>query len=86
MAARIRRAEYPQYIMDRLPLKGPEESILRLDQIFPIGQDKGGYSVTEHCLSGEALEIMDDWMLWLMSGRVTKDGPLAYFAEELRGL
>jgi hypothetical protein len=36
LVRRIRRGEYPQYICERLPLPGSDESILRLDQIQPL--------------------------------------------------
>jgi hypothetical protein len=44
---RIRRAEYPQYIWDSLPIGGPRESILRLDHLFPIARNAAAFEVTE---------------------------------------
>src|SRR5207245_1659934 len=40
---RIRRAEYPQYVWDKLPITGATESILRLDHVFALGADPAGY-------------------------------------------
>src|SRR5690606_28738201 len=51
---RIRRAEYPQYMWDLLPISdGKTESILRLDHIMPIGADPANWTATEYVLSDE---------------------------------
>ena len=48
---RIRRCAYPQYMWDRLPLKGGREgSVLRLDHIMPIGNRSDWYNFTDYQL------------------------------------
>ena len=73
---RIRRCEYPQYMWDQLPLG--EASILRLDHLFAIGADPANYQVTDHVLSSEALDLLDEWFSWLHTGELEPAGGLAY--------
>ena len=68
LLARFRRAEYPQYVWESLPLGDLRESYLRLDQIFPIGSSPGGYEPTDFRLSDDALKVLDEWVEWLLSG------------------
>lgn len=72
---RIRRAEYPQYVWDRLP-RG-RESILRLDNIMPVGADPAAYRLEDFRLSREALELLDEWLVWLFTATLPEDGVLA---------
>ncbi len=81
---RIRRAEYPQYVWDILPVAGADESILRLDHVFAIAKNPNAYQKTEHRLSPEALEIVDQWVFWLITGGMGEE--LSYYREELRKL
>jgi hypothetical protein len=68
---RIRHAEYPRFMWDSLPLGDVRESVLRLDQIFPMGTDASGYELKPHRLSRDALLILDEWLCWLLSGAET---------------
>jgi hypothetical protein len=79
---RIRRAEYSRFIWDRLPIPGPEESILRLDHVFPIGADPAGYQLLPYRLSPAALLVIDDWIDWLITGKL-RLGELADIRELL---
>lgn len=75
---RIQRAEYPQYLLDTLPIAGGKiDSVLRLDHVQPIGNHQDSYEATEYCLSDEALRLVDEWFLWLTSGMLDPDGALA---------
>jgi len=66
---RIRHAEYPQFMLDYLPIPGPEQSILRFDHIQPVGLHYHAYEHSGFCLSDEAVElILDDWLQWLFYG------------------
>src|SRR5262249_19072362 len=47
---RIRMCMYPQYMLDRLPLPGPEWSVVRFDQVQPISKNNQSLIWTEHCL------------------------------------
>jgi len=83
---RIRRAEYPQYIWDQLPLQGGTESILRLDHLFPIGADPAAYRLENHRLSDEALVLLDEWVTWLLTDGLPSDGTLAMIRTEFSKL
>ena len=78
MVERIRRCEYPQFMWDSLPLQSSTatESILRLDHIQPIGRIATAYDWTPHCLSDDAMKVLDEWTSWLMTGSLLKDGLL----------
>lgn len=83
---RIRRAEYPQYVWDKLPLGGETESILRLDHLFPIGADPAGYTLQPVRLSDEALALLDEWVAWLLTGSLPDDSVLGMIRTELAKL
>lgn len=81
---RIRRAEWPQFIWDSLPLHTTtRESILRLDHIQPISRDNLSIQLTEFCLSDEALVLLDEWLVWLQTGMLPADGHLLEIRETL---
>lgn len=66
---RVRRAEYPQFMWEQLPLgSDPEGSLLRMDQIQPVGRSIASCEETDWCLSSEALELLDQWVSWLLVG------------------
>jgi hypothetical protein len=83
---RIKRGEYPQYAYDRLPIGGTEESILRLDQLQPIGRHHDSYELTEYCLSADAMEIIDSWLVWLFTGTLDPKSLLFDMKTELQNL
>jgi len=75
---RIQCAEYSQYLWDVLPLRGAETgSILRLDHVFPVGSDPSNWRLTEFKLSPAALEIVDEWLMWHLTGGLLEDSALA---------
>lgn len=83
---RIKRAEYPQYVWDKLPVTGSTESILRLDHVFPIGIDPAGYQPYPFRLSPDALAVMDVWLRWLFAGDLDPDSILGMVRPELAKL
>lgn len=83
---RIRRCEYPQYVWDKLPLSGATESILRLDHLQPIGRHHDSFDMTPYRLSGDALNILDDWLQWLLTEKLSTDAILREVREALLGL
>lgn len=84
---RIRRAEYPQYVWDQLPLAGdPTESILRLDHLMAIGADPAAFQIEPHCLNAEVLSILDDWLHWLVTDTLSAGSMLAMIREEFAKL
>ncbi|MBI9075315.1 MAG: hypothetical protein JEZ02_07890 [Desulfatibacillum sp.] len=72
--SRVCTGEYPQFVWDSLPI-GPstEESILRLDHIQPVGDHHESINLTPFKLTPEALDIIDEWIRWLIWG-VWKEG------------
>lgn len=80
---RIRRIEYPQFILDSLPLPGTSQSVLRLDHTFAMGADAGNFELTSYRLEPEALEIVHDWFRWLVEGVLESDALLSMARIEL---
>jgi hypothetical protein len=80
---RIRRGEYPQYVWDSLPSGGVAESVLRLDHIFPIAKNAAAFQATDHRLSADALDILDQWVNWLTTGSLPSDTLLAFIRAQL---
>lgn len=80
---RIQLCEFPQYILDWLPISTSREpSVLRLDHIQPVGLHYNSYELTPWILSDAALEVLDDWLLWLQMGLVPREGILNMAQEE----
>ena len=77
LVERIRRAEYPQYVWDRLPLPGASESILRLDHVFPVSTDPATFELTDFRLSEGAISMIDEWLHWRVTGRFLDGSILA---------
>jgi len=80
---RIRRCEYPQYMWDQLPLGKKDPSILRLDQIQPIGRHGQAYDYTHFRLSEDALLMLDEWLDWIVKEVLEEDGLLWDLRREL---
>lgn len=84
LVERIRHAEYPQFLLDQLPIGGPKESILRFDHIQPIGLHYYAYEHSGYSLSDEAVElILDDWLQWLFYGGLPSDSFLLDYQREI---
>jgi len=81
---RIRHTEYPQFMLDYLPIPGPEHSILRLDHMQPVGLHYQAYEHTGFCLSAEAVElILDDWLQWLFYGGLPENSFILDYQKEI---
>ncbi|MGA3085723.1 MAG: hypothetical protein ABSE95_13155 [Thermodesulfobacteriota bacterium] len=81
---RVRRCEYPQYLYDKLPESGrTEESILRLDHLQPFPLFDQSYQWTPHCLSKDALMILEEWLQWLIEGTLPEESILGMYRKEL---
>jgi hypothetical protein len=80
---RIVRCEYPQYLHDHLPGPSGQASILRLDHALPIGAGSASIEVTEYCLTDAALAALDEWLDWLVKGRLPNGGAIASVRELL---
>ena len=85
--SRIQRAEYSQYVWDILPEGGVTGgSILRLDHLFPVGDDPANWRLTGFCLTTEALDILDEWLSWHVTGTLEKGGVLECLRHEFSKL
>lgn len=80
---RIRHAEYPNYVYDQLPDSSEPASILRLDQLQPIGNHHDSYARTEWRLSAIALSIIDEQLRWLTTNVLDAKGLLDIARAEL---
>lgn len=76
LVADIRHCHWPQYFYERLPLGGAEESIMRLDNVHPIGRHQDCYQLTEYRLSDQALATVHDYWHWMKTGTLAKDSDL----------
>lgn len=84
---RIQRVEYPQYVWDQLPIGGSDDgSIMRLDQVFPVGADPSNWQITPHRLSAEAMTFIDEWFSWHVTGGLPARGILEFARIELAKL
>ncbi|MDD4735561.1 MAG: hypothetical protein PHP44_05590 [Kiritimatiellae bacterium] len=63
---RIMQADYRAFFWDQLPKAGGLGSILRLDQIQPVGFEYQAYKHWGYKLSPSAQCIMDEWLDWLI--------------------
>jgi hypothetical protein len=70
----VRCCEYPQFIYEKLPISSVNESFLRLDQIQSIGKDLDSFELTAYCLSNDAMDIIDEWIIWIFTGMLPTDG------------
>ncbi len=81
---RIKCCEYPQYIWDILPVhSATDSSILRLDHMQPIGRHHDSYELTEYVLKPEVIDLLNEWIDWLTTGEVDKDGILNDIRNDL---
>jgi len=66
-----------------LPIRGPKESIIRLDHIQPVGRHSNSFEVLPHCLTYDALVVLQEWLAWLITGALPREGVLLGIREEL---
>lgn len=81
---RVMHGYYPQFMVDWLPHPRGEQSILRLDQMHPIGCHHDAYRLLGFQLGHTAMEVMDSWVEWLVKGSMPKDCLLAAAIELLQ--
>ena len=81
---RVKKAEYPNFYWEKLPIPGDggKGSICRLDHILPLGKHHDSIEFTEYCLSDMAMEIINQWLRWLIE-KFEPDGDLQYLRESL---
>ncbi|HAA58673.1 MAG TPA: hypothetical protein DCE42_28180 [Myxococcales bacterium] len=84
---RMRRGHYPQFIWDMLPMPGTTtESVFRLDHLQPMGSHHQTYEPTEYKLSDTALQIVEDWFFWYLTGLIDEESELETIRELLMEL
>ena len=84
LVQRIRRCEYPQYFWDKLPVSGSREgSVLRLDQIQPIGHHHDSLEWTKFRLNEEAMELLKEQITWLLWGELPENSLFLEMREAL---
>lgn len=84
---RVRRCEYKQFWWDILPETGwKTDSIMRLDQVQPVGRNHSIVEVTNHCISEIGLIIMEQFLEWFCYDRLAEDSELGYFKKEVSQL
>lgn len=76
---RIRMCMYPQYMLDRIPLPGSEWSVVRFDQVQPIARSHSSLTLTDYCLSSDAVSVVHDWLEWAHTGEVADSGFIDIF-------
>ncbi len=77
---------YPQFVWDKLPIAGAEESIVRLEHIQPVGKHHDSIELTRYRLGEEAIDILDEWLGWLFLGDLDEDSVLYCFRSEIANL
>jgi hypothetical protein len=80
---RVRHCEFPQFMWDHLPFNNGEESILRLDQLQPIGAHYKAYKLSSYRLCNDGLAVLDELMGWLIHGGVRPESWVAQFRKEI---
>lgn len=84
---RIKKCEYPQYIWDTLPISSDtESSILRLDHLQPIGRHHDSFEPTGFVLKDDVIDFLNEWIGWLTTGEVDRDGLLNQIRNDLLGI
>lgn len=81
---RVMNCWYPQFMVDWLPHSSGEQSILRLDQLQPMGRHHHAYKPTGYRLSDIALDVMDGWLEWVFRGSIPATHLLATTVQLLQ--
>lgn len=81
---RVRRCEYPQFFWDILPIsKSGADSIMRLDQVQPVGRNHSVAEVTNYRLDDLALKIMQQHVYWFLHNELPVDSILYEFKVDI---
>lgn len=85
LVSRIEKCEYPQYVLDSLPLRGSTASVLRLDHLQPVGDHQDAVEPTGFMLAPEALGLVGQWLDWFMTGTIAPESDLEIIRQGLLG-
>ena len=58
------------------------DSIMRLDQVQPVGRNHSVVNVTNYCLSETGLLIMEQFLEWFCYDRLDQESELGYFKQQ----
>lgn len=81
---RVVNCYYPQFMFDCLPFTGGEPSILRLDQVQPVGRHYQSHQLTGFRLCDAAIDLMDTWLKWVFHGSMPAGSLLATTVQLLQ--
>jgi hypothetical protein len=83
--SRVQSCEYSQFFWDKLPFeRGTTESILKINNLQPVGFHHNNIEMTDYRLSKDAMEILlNSWLNWFIHGYLDKESVLAYFIKEM---
>jgi len=82
---RIKHCEYPQFVWDRLPITGATDaSILRLDQLQPIGAHRHSFKVLPFKMGEDAFRVIEDLLQWLIFERLPKGSDIPAFQDLMK--
>jgi hypothetical protein len=81
---KVRHCTYPHLLWDSLPIRSStQNSILRLDQVQPI-VDHHHYRIhTGFRLSEDAMDVLDEFLHWHLTGEVASDSIIRDLRKEL---
>lgn len=82
----VRWLKWPQFLWDQLPVSGSSVSLLRLDRAFTVGRHQDSVSWTEHVLSANAIEFVQQQFVWLNSGVIVEGSVLQMARDEFSPL
>lgn len=80
---RIRSIEYPQYMIDSIPISGSKISVLRFDHVLAVGRESSNFELTNYRICQDAIEVIFDWFKWLVEGVLPEDGLLSLARDEI---
>lgn len=83
---RVRHMMYSRFFWDMLPLNGTEESLMRFDQMQPVGRISNSYEHTGYKIHTDALAIIDEAFHLYMYGTILTDGSLNEYMEFIKDM
>ncbi|WP_108124564.1 hypothetical protein [Saccharospirillum mangrovi] len=78
---RVQHCTYPQFHWDMIPGSSTPESILRLDQLQPMGVAQSAYYPTGLMLSAEAMSLLEEMLFWLRMGGLPEDSDIIQYQK-----
>lgn len=82
----IRRCQHSQFVWDKLPCGGADESIVCLDRPVAVVENSATVEFLGFKLSGDAIEVVDEWARWCGTGTLAAGGILKAVVGDLADL